>query len=160
MPVVLRELTEADLAAVEGWFTESETRKWLGDEAWPRRLIRLAARSADRFAYAAVRHGVVVGIADAERYGDGRAAVALVVAPEHRGVGIGTAMASALPERPELASVVEFFGGVEAGNAASGALVTGAGFEQVTDEPDVEGFTYYALRTDGERPRRPWRRPS
>jgi hypothetical protein len=69
-------------------------------------------------------------------------------------------MARALPERPELASVVEFFGGVEAGNVASAALVTGAGFEQVTDEPDDEGFTYYALRLDGERPRRPWRRPS
>jgi L-amino acid N-acyltransferase YncA len=152
MSLVLRELTEADVPSVEGWFRDSETQRSLGDETWPRQLIRLASLSADRFAYAAVEEEVVVGIADAERYADGRAAIALVVSPVHRRLGVGKAMARALGERPKLARVVEFFGGVEAGNLASAALVTGAGFEQVTDEPDKDGCAYFALRRDGRRP--------
>jgi L-amino acid N-acyltransferase YncA len=159
MSLVLRELTEADVPSVEGWFQDFETRRWLGDETWPRQLIRLASLSADRFAYAAVEEDVVVGIADAERYADGRAAIAVVVSPVHRRLGVGNAMGRALAERPELAGVVEFFGGVEAGNRASAALVTGAGFEQVTDEADKDGFAYFALRRDGERPGRPWSLP-
>lgn len=143
---MLRELTHADLPTVDSWFAESETRQWLGDPAWPRQLIRLAGLSRDRFAFAAVRQGVVVGIADVERYEDGRAAVAIVVAPEHRRRGVGKTIVMMLIERAEPAGVVEFVGGVEAGNGASAAFLTSCGFEQTTDAPDDEGFTYFALR--------------
>jgi L-amino acid N-acyltransferase YncA len=160
MTLVLRELTDADLPLVEGWFAEAETGRWLGDQSWPRRLLRLAARSPDRFAYAALRAGVVVALADAERYRDRRAGVALVVAPAHRRRGVGTAVARALAERPDLADVVEFIAGVEDGNVAGTALVVGAGFWQVTDAPDGGGFTYFAVRPDGGRPRRPWALPA
>lgn len=156
---MLRELTDPDLQLVEPWFAEYETQRWLGDQTWPQRLLRLAALSADRFAYAALKKGVVVGAADVERYRDGRAGLALVVAPEHRRLGVGKAMAGALIDRPELADVTEFIAGVEDGNFASAALVTSAGFQKVADEPDANGFTYFALRRNG-RPPGPWTLPS
>ena len=160
MPVVLRELTKADLPVVERWFAEPGPRRWLGDESWPRRLVNLAAHSAGRFAFAAVADDAIVGLVDVERYGDARAAVALVVAPGQRRRGVGKAIVQTLRKQPALASVAEFFGGVEAGNVAGAALVCSAGFERVTEGPDDEGFTYFALRTDGRRPRDPWALPA
>jgi hypothetical protein len=68
-------------------------------------------------------------------------------------------MLEALAERPELAAVAKFIGDVEDSNAASAALVTGAGFQRVTDRPDEDGFSYFAMRADGERPRRVWNLP-
>jgi RimJ/RimL family protein N-acetyltransferase len=149
---MLRELTASDLQLVEPWFAEYDTQRWLGDQAWPRQLLRHVALSADRFGYAALQNGVVVGMADVERYRDGR------VAPGYRRLGVGTAMAGALTERPELADVIEFIAGVEEGNLASAALMTRAGFQKVTDETDANGFTYFALRRNG-RPSVPWTLP-
>ena len=147
--MALRSLTAADLPVVERWFCDPDTRRWLGDEAWPRRLLALAGRSQGRFAFVAVLGGDVVGLADVERYGDDRAAVAVVVAPEHRRRGMGKAILRGLLDVPQLEGVVELFGGVEVGNAASAALVTSSGFEQVSERPDDEGFTYFAQRRTG-----------
>jgi hypothetical protein len=61
---------------------------------------------------------------------------------------------------PGLEAVVEYFAGVEQGNMASAALLAKAGFEQVRDTPDEEGFSYLAMRPDGSQPRRPWVVPS
>ena len=158
MSLLLRELTVEDLPVVERWFRDPETDRWLGDESWPRRLLILTSAST-RLAFAATCDSTVVGIADIECYSDARAAAALVVAPDRRRLGIGRALAEALPRQPQLNGIVEFFGGVEEGNVASEALVTSAGFEQVTDAPDDEGFTYFALRVDGARPARPWLPP-
>ena len=152
VPVVLRDMTAADLAAVSGWFADPETIRWLGGYDWPRRLLELAARSPDRFALAGVRAGAIVGVLDVERAGDGRADVALVVAPAERRAGVATGMIRALLEHSALAGVVEVRAGVETGNAASEALVRRAGFEPVADGPDAEGFVYFVRRTDATRP--------
>ena len=140
----LRELAEEDLPTVELWFGDEETRRWLGDERWPRRLLDLA-NDRDRFAYVACLDGTPVGLADVERYEDNRAAVAVVVRPDRRRGSVGTQVLEALPELPELRTVAEFFGGVERGNVASAALVVAAGFELVTPEPDADGFMYFVM---------------
>ena len=159
MSLVLRELTAADLAAVSGWFADPATARWLGGAAWARRLLELAAASPGRFALAAVRGDALVGLADVERFGDGRAAVAIVVAPDARRSGVATAMVRALGAHLALAGIAEVVAGVEAGNAASEALVRAAGFERVTEAPDADGFVYFARRTDGARPACPWALP-
>ena len=100
----------------------------------------------------------MVGLADVERYEDGRASFAIAVAPALRGCGVGTALVRCVLERPEFATVVEFFGGVGTGNVASAALMIRSGFEQVTEVPDEEGFVYFAFRPDGTPCGRPWRR--
>lgn len=71
MSLVIRQLEEADLPEVASWFADQETRRWLGDEAWPRRLLQLAAPSAGRFAFAALLDSALAGVADVDRYDDG-----------------------------------------------------------------------------------------
>ena len=143
MDLTLRRLTPDDLPAVEPWFRDQEMRRWLGDEAWPRMVLRLAAGSDRRFAFAASGPAGVAALADVERYSDERAAVALVVAPGSRRRGVGSALARALARRPELAGTLEFFGGVEAGNSAGARLAVHAGCAPVSSPPDADGFRYF-----------------
>ena len=158
-PVGLRELTAVDLAVVEPWFGDADTRRRLGDEAWPRRLLELAGRSAERVVLAATRAGRVVGVLDVERYSDGRAAIALVVGPAERRTGIATAALDLLAREALVRGISELVGGVEADNVAALALARSAGFAQVTDGPDDDGFLYVARRTDGQGLPRPWTPP-
>lgn len=145
MAVVLRALTERDAVLASDWFREAETRRWLGDETWPRSVLALAERSRDRFAYGAAEDGTLVAIADAERQDDGRAAIAVVVAPDQRRRGIGRAVLAALAERAELAGL-DLLAGVEAENEAGDALVRTTGFEVLSPRPDADGFVYFLRR--------------
>jgi ribosomal protein S18 acetylase RimI-like enzyme len=136
--LVMRDLVPADLDVVRPWFSERETQRWLGDSRWPKQLLRLAADDPGRHALVAVEDGVVVAIVDAERYGDGRVSVALVVAPDRRRRGIATRLMHALAQRAELDGIKEVLVGVEEGNTASGCLVVAAGFRR-SHGPDEEG---------------------
>jgi len=139
--LVLRELTERDVEAAAPWFDDLETRLRLGDRGWPVQALRLAAESEEHSAFAVEQDGELVAIADAELE-DGRAEVALVVAPERRRRGIGRAVLDAL--RGELG--VPLFVGVERGNGAAERLVRSAGFEQVEPEPDADGYVLFLGR--------------
>jgi RimJ/RimL family protein N-acetyltransferase len=143
--VVLRALTERDAVLASDWFREPETSRWLGDETWPHSLLALAEHSRDRFAYAADEDGTLVAIADAEREDDGRAAVAVVVAPERRRQGIGRSVITALVAREELAAL-DLLAGIEVGNEAGHALVRAVGFEPLSLEPDADAFVYFVRR--------------
>ena len=79
------------MAEIETWFDDPETQRWLGGRSWPRRLVALAELPG-RVAVVWLQRGEIVALLDIERYGDGPAAIALVVSPAHRGEGIGTAI--------------------------------------------------------------------
>jgi ribosomal protein S18 acetylase RimI-like enzyme len=157
--VSLHELTLDDLHVIEPWFSDADTRGWLGDATWPRRLLEFAHRWPARLALTATSEGQIVGLMDVDRYPDGRAAIALTVDPSERHQGIGSAMLLTLVRDSDTHGLNELFGGVEDHNTAGLALVQSAGFEQVTDAPDAAGFRYFARRTDGRRLRHPWVRP-
>jgi hypothetical protein len=44
-PVVLRALAPADLAEVEPWFTDPDTRRYLGGPDWPALMLELRDRA-------------------------------------------------------------------------------------------------------------------
>jgi RimJ/RimL family protein N-acetyltransferase len=140
--LALRPFVADDLPAVEPWFDEAETRRRLGDRAWPRRLLALVDPPA-RMAVVAVEHGAPVALADVEIDADGRAALAVVVAPSARRRRVATRLLADLTHAPALAAARELYGTVEPGNRASERLLRGAGFRP--DGVDRDGFARFAL---------------
>src|SRR5262249_1984589 len=136
------------LPQVESWFDDPETIRFLGDRNWVRRALRLVDETPGKEYRGRTVLGrdvwiivnqVPVGFIDVERYDDGRAAGALLVAPAMRRQGSGRAIREAVWERPELADVRELIGGVEPENAASRRCLDAAGF-RLSSEPDEEGM--------------------
>jgi RimJ/RimL family protein N-acetyltransferase len=144
----LRPLRRADCDRMGAWFADADTNRWLGGAEWPLEVLALCDPASGRFAYAAVSGDELVGLVDVECYADRRASMAIVVAPGLRRQGVGRKILDQVLEQPDLAHILEFFGGVEVGNIASQRLITAAGFLAMQDGPDEEGFTYYARRRD------------
>ena len=151
--LTLRPLATADLGAIEAWFDNAETRRWLGDKSWPAKGLRLAG--PNRHELIGILDGGPVGLVDVEISRDGRAAFAIVIAPARRGQGIGRHMIETCIADPLFDKVEEWFAGVERGNVASQQLLERAGFLRMTDE-DRDGFSYFARRRSGW-PDLPWR---
>jgi ribosomal protein S18 acetylase RimI-like enzyme len=149
--LALRPLTAADIPVVEPWFDDEETRHWLGGRDWPRKSLRLAGPA--RHELLALIDDRPVGMVDVE-IEHGRAAFAVVIAPDARRHGIGRQMVEACIALPSFATVAEWFAGVERGNTASRQLLEGLGFLRMTEE-DADGFTYFARRRFGW-PDSPW----
>lgn len=161
----LRPFTPAALASVAPWFDDAETFLWLGGRDWPENLLRLIADPPSEHRGSAVREragwiaalrGEVVALVDTEIYADGAAAIAIVVAPEHRCRGIGAATLVAMGELLAREYGVErLVGGVDEKNAASALCAKAAGFVATAETPDEEGFIDYILRVaraeDGSR---------
>jgi RimJ/RimL family protein N-acetyltransferase len=142
--VIPRLLRTEDLAIVEPWFDDPETQRWLGDREWPRRLLRLA-RQPGRFALLYELADHPVGLLDIELYDKGRAAVAVLVSPEHRGQGVATSILRSLFDLPQTSGVEVLVAEVEMGNSAGERCVRAAGFT-VLGAPTDEGFLRFALR--------------
>jgi RimJ/RimL family protein N-acetyltransferase len=138
----LRPLTPADLGTVEPWFDDADTRRWLGDRAWPRAALGLADPPG-RIALVALEDDVPIALVDVELTEEGRAALALVVAPGARRNGVATRVLAALTRAPALAAARELYGTVEPGNVASEHLLRRAGF--VRDGTDHDGFARFVL---------------
>jgi GNAT superfamily N-acetyltransferase len=91
-----------DLRVVEPWFDDAETRRWLGDRRWPRRLLELA-RMPGRSATVFVEGDAPVALLDVERYADGTAAIAVVVSPSRRRKGLASGVIASLLDMPDAA---------------------------------------------------------
>jgi len=134
---------------VEPWFDDVETQRYLGDRSWIRRELDLVATQPgtefrgrtikSRLAWVVRTHATSVAFVVVERYSDASAGLAFVVAPTHRGRGLGRAMLLALDSRPELAGVARLIGGIEPDNVRARRMVESAGFT-VAETPDHEGI--------------------
>jgi RimJ/RimL family protein N-acetyltransferase len=154
---VLRPFTAGDLDIVTPWFDDPETKRWLGGREWPENLLRLIADPPtahrgnsvrERAGWIAVLAGEPVALADTEIYDDASAAIAFVVAPQHRRHGVATGTLQALATALAASHGVErLVGGVEQHNDASLRCVRAAGFVPVADTPDDEGFIDFVLVT-------------
>jgi RimJ/RimL family protein N-acetyltransferase len=140
-----RPLADADVAALEAWFADPATVRWVGTPGYPRRLLELA-RAPSRLAFAVTAGGEPVALVDVELDGAGSsAAIALVVAPRVRGRGVGRAALAAVMRRRELAAVAELVAEVEDANVTARRCILAAGFRPIGAAADA-GFTRYALR--------------
>jgi ribosomal protein S18 acetylase RimI-like enzyme len=122
-----RPIAERDLADIEPWFDDEETRRWLGGRDWPHRLLGLATNPR-RHALVWQRDGEPVALVDLECCADASAAVAIVVRPDARRQGIGGLVMRSLVELPETAGLDLILAEVEHGNEAAERLVRTAGF--------------------------------
>ncbi|GLS33214.1 Acetyltransferase (GNAT) family protein [Mesorhizobium albiziae] len=150
---------KTELTAVLPWFDDADTRRWLGGRSWPAAALKLADGNDNRHVLLAVHGDTPVGLADVERYADGRASFANITAPSARRRGFGTSTIGALLAAPLFSDVVEFFAGVEDGNLASENLLRAAGFTEVTGI-DADGFRHFAWSRPGRAFCVPWQPPA
>ena len=166
-------MTVEDLAMVQPWFDDPDTRRFLGGPDWPARMLALAdtvvgttfrgAVETGAHHWVAVDAGDPVGYIDCGtcdrwtvcdddgdagvivRYAIERpaASIALVVDPARRGLGVGRAMLRAVLERVEVRDVEVFGAGVESDNLASIRCFEAAGFVRQSVEPDWEDMLYF-----------------
>ena len=154
--ISLRRFTPTALVEVAPWFDDPETLRWLGGHDWPENLLHLIADPprehrgsavSERAGWIATFGGEDVALVDTEIYADNTAAIALVVAPEHRFRGFGAATLVATGELLARSFGVELLvGGVQTNNTASTRCVQAAGFVAASETPDDEGFIEYVLR--------------
>jgi RimJ/RimL family protein N-acetyltransferase len=174
--VILRAFTRADLASVESWFRDPETRRWLGGPEWPAIMLDRAGRVVGEEFRGAVQTGAYRYLARSENraigyvdcgtfdrctvYGgagpDGpiitdaigvaTGSIAFVIDPDLRRRGLGRAMITAVVQRPELRFVELFEAGVAPGNTASRRCLEAAGFHVRSHQPDCEEMLYYRAR--------------
>jgi L-amino acid N-acyltransferase YncA len=143
--LTVRSFSDADLESVEPWFDDRETQRLLGGREWPRRLLELA-RQSNRVALLYADAQRPVGLLDLERFPDRRAAVAVVVSPQHRGRGVATSMLRSIFDLPEAKGVNEAVGEVEFGNAAGERCVRAAGFVEDAEAATSERFLRFLSR--------------
>ena len=171
--MALRKFTRADLASVEPWFRDADTRRYLGGPEWPAAMLDHGGRAVGQefrgamqtgaHRYLAEVDGREVGYVDCGTFdrctiygGEGpegaiitesidlaTGSIAFVIDPSLRRRGLGRAMLRALPRRPELQFVELFEAGVEPENLASRLCLEAAGFRLRSQEPDCEGMLYY-----------------
>jgi RimJ/RimL family protein N-acetyltransferase len=180
----LRPFQRRHLPLAEPWFTDPETRRWLGGPQWPRQMLDLAGRplgefrgamETGRYRWLAWERDSPVGYVDCgttdrwttwEGGPGGRGIISAIPVPSgsisyladpaRRGRGYGTAIITAVTATPELAHIALFTAGVEPANAASVGCLLKAGFRPLDPEPDWEGILYYArFRTPGDTPGNP-----
>ncbi|MCA9348922.1 GNAT family N-acetyltransferase [Candidatus Saccharibacteria bacterium] len=170
--IELRPYQSEDLAKISNWYSDSQTRKWLGDKTWLDNVERLLSepvgtefRGAKRISYhpyIVTEDEKAVGFIDAgisDKYvvwgidASGEqgvlsaedvltAGITFMVDPAQRGKGLAAKMLRNLLDMPELANVVVFEAGVEPDNQASVKSLMKAGFEP-EGEVDFEGMQYY-----------------
>lgn len=157
MNLVFVRLTHDLARAIEPWFDDADTVRSLGGRQWVHHALHLMSvmpgfemdgtRVLDRSCYVVEEHGRRVALLDIEVYDDLTASLALVVAPDSRGRGVGRRVVTAMWELPEMIQVKSVFGSIDADNPASLRCFAGAG-ATITTEPDRDGM----LRAEMERP--------
>jgi RimJ/RimL family protein N-acetyltransferase len=143
-----RYLSRDDLPALEQWFDDTATTRWLGGRDWPHRLIELATLPG-RFVFVWLRGDEPVALLDLERYDDATAAIAIVVSPEERRRAIATRILGSIFELTELEGVDRVFGEVEQGNAGGEGLLRAAGLMPHAGEARGDAFSRWTLHRPG-----------
>jgi RimJ/RimL family protein N-acetyltransferase len=148
----------AALPLVEPWFDDEDTCRWLGDRHWPAMVLRMAAnppreprgdrpRTVARQNWLFEEDAAPVALLDVEAYDNHTAGCAFVVDPAHRRRGCARRALQALMNQVAPTGIRELFAGVEHDNTASIHCLEGAGFIRRSNEPDAEGFLYFARTT-------------
>jgi RimJ/RimL family protein N-acetyltransferase len=140
------------------WFDDPETQRYLGGRDWIVRELGLMREMpgtpqgdktiVGRCGWVAFDGAEPVGFAGAERYGDGTASGAFVVAPDRRRRRVGRQVLSAMMDRSELAGVTRFIGGVEPANVGCIRCVAGLG-AALPSEVDDEGMLTLEIALSG-----------
>jgi RimJ/RimL family protein N-acetyltransferase len=150
--VELDAFTHSDRDAVDPWFDDDDTRRFIGGTGWVEHsLLHPPPPSADhrgrqisaRFMWVAREHGIPVGVVDIETYDDGTADLALVVAPDHRRAGLCKRILQAVIDDPALRHVHVMRLGVEPENAGAARCAESAGFSAEPHDLDEQGMTHY-----------------
>lgn len=143
-------LTEELAHAVASWFDDADTIRYLGNRDWLYRelgLMQTAPGAMFRGRRVLARYVWIVfdqserlcGLIDIESYDDGTAGMALLIAPDRRGQGLGEHILGLLETRPELQGIHEIIGGVEPENVSAQRCLLRAGYI-IAPAADEEGF--------------------
>ena len=146
----------SDLAgAIEPWFDDVDTARFLGDRGWPHealRLVELMSSGAwpepdvvERHSWVAFDDNEPVGMLGVESYVNGTASMSIVVCPEKRRRSYGAALVDKAHQWATANGVSRLVVGAEPANSASLALLGRTGFRRQAMAPDEEGFLNYAL---------------
>jgi RimJ/RimL family protein N-acetyltransferase len=159
-PVELEAFVHADRAAVDPWFDDDDTRRFIGGTGWVEHSLmhpptppteRDGRQIAARFMWVAREDGVPVGVVDFATYDDWTADLAMVVAPDHRRAGVCTRILEAVVDHPALLEGVRVMRlGVEPDNIGAARCAQSAGFTAEPHDLDEHGLTHY-IRAIGSR---------
>lgn len=146
-------LNEELVRAITPWWSDPETKKWIG--GYPAsKALELSQSPPDEFRGRKVlKRSALVGLLDQqpvslvdfELYEDASAGVGLVVGPNHRKQGWGRETLRRLADSKHVAGIKVLFAGIEPKNVASVRCFQAAGFIPRTTEPDHEGIIYFDL---------------
>jgi RimJ/RimL family protein N-acetyltransferase len=155
-PIRFIPLTAQNVHDVTAWFDDEDVIRWLGDEDWPRTLLRLsieAPGSESRGRRVAARHALMacegshaVGLIDLERFEGGDACIALVVNPDMRQRGYCSRIVQALLADELTAGVDCMEAFVDPGHIAGRRCLERSGFVLESSEPNDDGLMAYVLR--------------
>ncbi|MEM7363718.1 MAG: GNAT family protein [Pseudomonadota bacterium] len=147
--LVARPVNADLIERMRGWYEDEETRRFVHGPEELDSLLDLIQRMPGtevkgaivtfRQEWAFLTGNEPVGSIGAETYDHERTSVGVVVAPKHRGRGVGAEMLRQLPSLPGLEETRVLEGGVEPENTASIRMLRKAGFT-IADEVDHEGF--------------------
>ena len=143
----LRRLTAADVPDVRPWFEDERTRRFLGGPRWPELALKRSEAPAREFrgrrvlskhVWLGVEMDRPIGLVAVECYTDRSAELSVVVDPARRGRGLCRRIVQATLELAEMEEVDEVRAMVQPENVASLRCFEGAGFVQLSREPDDE----------------------
>jgi RimJ/RimL family protein N-acetyltransferase len=150
--VELESFTHSDRDAVDPWFDDDDTRRFIGGTGWVEHSLmhppsapteRDGRQISARFMWVARDDGVPVGVVDVATYDDLTADLALIVAPEHRLGGLCKQILEAVINHPALGDVQVMRLGVETDNIGAARCAESAGFAAEPHELDEHGLTHY-----------------
>jgi RimJ/RimL family protein N-acetyltransferase len=142
--------THSDRDAVDPWFDDDDTRRFIGGTGWVEhslmhppspRTDRDGRQIAARFMWVAQEDGVSVGVVDVATYDNGTSDLALIVAPDHRRAGLCKRMLEAVIAHPALGGVHLMRLGVEPDNVGAARCAESAGFS--AEPSEEQGLTHY-----------------
>ncbi len=111
-------------------FEDAETQRWLGGRDWPSMVLSVNAVLSEARIWLGWVSGCPVTLVGFDLEEDGQAGITYVTASEARRQGWASAALRLMIAAPEASRVRQFRAGVEAGNAASEAVLRGLGLSE------------------------------